>query len=306
MTAARGTLAVAMAAFVLRAALRRRMSAGAGRIVRVSRVVADLDQAEAFYQDALGFRTIGRGPADPAAVAALGLPGAGSEEVVMRLGGDEVALVRLATPGRPYPAGSRSDDLWFQHLAIIVGDMDAAHAGVLAQGGARAISQGGPQTLPPADGSVRAWKFRDPDGHPLELLWFPPGGGRAVWRGHPPGTVFLGVDHSALAVSNGARSLRFYRRLGFKIAARSHNAGPAQSRLDGLPGARLRVFSLRPTSTGGPGLELLAYRPPGRSAATVCPGDVAADWTTVAMFARGDATPHRVRDPDGHMLLLTG
>jgi len=72
--------------------------------------------------------------------------------------------------------------------------MDAAHARVLADARAQPISQDGPQTLPPVDGSVRAWKFRDPDGHPLELLWFPPGGGRAVWRGHPPGAVFLGID----------------------------------------------------------------------------------------------------------------
>lgn len=224
----------------------------------------------------------------------------------MRLGGDEVTLVRLQPPGRPYPTGSRSDDLWFQHIAIVVSDMDTAHARVLAHGGAQRISQGGPQTLPPADGSVRAWKFRDPDGHPLELLWFPPGGGRAVWSRHPPGFVFLGIDHSALAVSNSARSLRFYRRLGFKVAGRSRNAGPAQSRLDGLLGARLRVSSLRPASAGGPGLELLAYEPPGRSAADVRVGDAAAAWTTVAMLGRGGAVPRCVRDPDGHMLLLTG
>ena len=184
--------------------------------------------------------------------------------------------------------------------------MGAAHARVLAQGEAQPISQDGPQVLPPADGSVWAWKFRDPDGHPLELLWFPPGGGRAVWHRHPPRAGFLGIDHSALAVSSGARSLRFYRRLGFKVGGRSRNAGPAQSRLDGLPGARLRVFSLRPASAGGPGLELLAYQPPGQPAVGVRPGDIAADWTTVAPLHAAGAPPRCVRDPDGHMLLLTG
>ena len=280
--------------------------AGAARVVRVSRVVADLDRAEAFYREALGFRTIWRGTSDTAALAALGLPGSAGEEAVMRLGGDEVALVRLQPPSRPYPAGSRSNDLWFQHLAIVVSDMDVAHARVLAQSGAQRVSQGGPQTLPPAGGGVRAWKFRDPDGHPLELLWFPPGGGRAVWRQHLAGSVFLGIDHSALAVSNSAKSLRFYRWWGFKVAGRSRNAGPAQSRLDGLPSARLRVFSLRPSSAGGPGLELLAYQPPGRSADTVRPGDIAADWTTVAVSGLSGAGPGWVRDPDGHLLLVTG
>ena len=302
-----GRFALALAALLaLRAALRRKMPARAVRVVRVSRTVADLDRAEAFYRDALRFRTIGRGPSDPAVLAALGLPGTVAEEVVMRLGRDEVALVRLAPPGRPYPAGSRSDDLWFQHLAIVVDDMEAAHASVLAQGGAQPVSQGGPQTLPPVDGSVRAWKFRDPDGHPLELLWFPVGRGRAVWRQRPAGSVFLGIDHSALAVSRSAKGLRFYRRLGFKVTARSRNAGPAQSRLDSLPGTRLCVFGLRPTSADGPGLELLAYQPPGRSACGVHPGDIAADWTTVAWPRTIGALPRCMRDPDGHILLLTG
>ena len=110
MKASRTALAVA-ALLALRAALRRRAPAGAARVARVSRMVADLDRAEAFYRDALGFRTVRRGPSDPAALAALDLPGTAAEEAVMRLGGDEVALVRLATPGRPYPAGSRSNDL---------------------------------------------------------------------------------------------------------------------------------------------------------------------------------------------------
>ena len=51
-----------------------------------------------------------------------------------------------------------------------------------AAAGWRPISEGGPQLLPPSNGAVRAFKFRDPDGHPLELIWFPPGQGRAVWH----------------------------------------------------------------------------------------------------------------------------
>ena len=34
------------------------------RILRISRVVADLDRAEVFYADALGFRRLSRGPLD--------------------------------------------------------------------------------------------------------------------------------------------------------------------------------------------------------------------------------------------------
>lgn len=302
MTLARAGLALT-ALLALCAAWGRNKRVGAVRVVRVSRVVANLDRAEAFYRDALGFHTVARAPSDPAVLTALGLDGVVGIEAVMRLGNDEVALVCLEMPSRPYPADSRSNDRWFQHLAIVVADMDTAHARVESQGGAVPISQGGPQTLPPANGSVRAWKLRDPDGHPLELLWFPPGQGRAVWQDAFSGAVFLGIDHSALAVGSASRSLSFYLGLGFKVAARSRNAGSAQSRLDGLPCARLRVFGLRPASANGPGLELLAYRPSGR-ASDVRAGDIAADWTTLAMAGVTDCQTRCFRDPDGHMVLL--
>ena len=87
-------------------------------------------------------------------------------------------ITGVERPGPPYPAGSRSPDLWFQHFAIVVSDMDAAYARLRAAG-VPPISFGGPETLPEQNGGVRAFKFREPDGHPLELLWFPPGQGRA-------------------------------------------------------------------------------------------------------------------------------
>lgn len=276
----------------------------AERILWVSRVVADLDRAEAFYRDVLGFRTIARGPVGRATLAALGKSSADAEEVAMRLGAEEIALVRFAVPGRPYPPDSRSDDLWFQHLAIVVGDMDAAYAHLSAHSDGHAISAGGPQTLPPSNGAVRAFKFRDPDGHPLELIWFPPGQGRPIWHQHLSDGLFLGIDHSALAAASTTRSVAFYRSLGLRVSTRSLNEGSAQARLDGLTHARVRVTGLRPRSGRGPGLELLAYRPPGRPAAMANPDDIAADWITLAVSALPGASPCGVQDPDGHRLVL--
>jgi catechol 2,3-dioxygenase-like lactoylglutathione lyase family enzyme len=276
----------------------------AERILRVSRVVADLDRAEAFYRDVLGFSTIARGPVGRATLAALGKSSADAEEVAMRLGAEEIALVRFAAPGRSYPPDSRSDDLWFQHLAIVVGDMDAAYTRLSAHPDWRAISVGGPQTLPPSNGAVRAFKFRDPDGHPLELIWFPPDQGRAVWHRRVSDALFLGIDHSALSVASTRQSAAFYRTLGLGVSTRSLNAGPAQARLDGLAeDARVRVTGLRPRSDGGPGLELLAYHPPGRPAAMANPDDIAADWITLAVSALPGASPCGVQDPDGHRLV---
>ena len=190
-----------------------------GRILRISRVVSDLGRAAAFYRDALGFRIIAQGPLNQATIIDSGVGDA--EEVVMRLGEQDVALVRYTAHGRPYPPGSRSNDMWFQHLAIAVDDMESAYAHLSLHSGWQSISDGGPQTLPPSNGSVRAFKFRDPDGHPLELIWFPPGQGRPVWHQGMSATPFLGIDHSALSIASTARGVGFYRALGFRVSDRS-------------------------------------------------------------------------------------
>ncbi len=300
-SAARGALAL-LAGVALAAIQGRR--AGGRRIVRISRVVADLDRAEAFYCDGLGFRRVARGAGNSALPALLGLPGAATEEVVLRLGAEEIALVRFDPPGAQYPTHSRSDDLWFQHLAIIVDDMAAAYERLATQS-PQPISTDGPERLPPRNGSVVAFKFRDPDGHPLELIQFPPGQGRPVWqdaRGTGMGSgPFRGIDHSALSVAASARSLRFYRRLGLRVASRSLNDSTAQSRLDGVPGARVRVTGLRFPAPTGPGLELLCYTPPGRPAPVTAANAVVTDWVTLS-----GRRPEVRRDPDGHIMLLSG
>jgi len=265
------------------------------RIRRISRVVSDLARAESFYRSALGFRTVARAPLDLDVLEALGIPEVGARELRMRLGKEEIALVQFDRAGRPYPRGSRSSDLWFQHLAIVASDMDAAYDRLCRHPGWRPISRQGPQLLPPSSGGVRAFKFRDPDGHPLELLWLPQGRG-------------IGIDHSALAVSSTRASLGFYRSLGLHVRTRSLNHGAAQSRLDALRAARVRVTALRAASTAGPGVELLAYRPPGRSRRSSVL-DLSTDWMTLEAVARGPGRlrkPRLLRDPDGHRLLIMG
>ena len=267
----------------------------AQRILRISRVVADLERATQFYVGALGFRVTARTACDHA--------GRPATQTLLRLGDDEVALVQFRQPGAPYPAGSRSNDLWFQHLAIVTSDIDAACRRLAPHRGWQPISEAGPQTLPPANGRVQAYKFRDPDGHPLEFIHFPPGLGRAIWQ-RPSPEITLGIDHSALAIAATRASLAFYRRLGLQVAARSRNQGFPQSQLDGLPDARLRVTSLRPVSPDGPGLELLAYQPPGRAAPRAAINDLITDWVTLAVTPSPGRRPRLLRDPDGHRLVL--
>src|SRR5271165_477405 len=183
---------------------------------------------------------------------------------------------------------------------------------------------------PPANGFVRAFKFRDTDGHPLELLYFPPGQGRRVWAGAGD-RLFLGIDHSAIGVADTERSEGFYERLlGLAVAYQSVNRGPAQESLDGTFGAVVQITGLRPPAETGPGVEFLEYHTPatGRPAPvdtqsndivhvelafTVddLDGLVAKLRDARAPFVSPDAVDlgdgmhaAMVRDPDGHAILL--
>jgi catechol 2,3-dioxygenase-like lactoylglutathione lyase family enzyme len=227
--------------------------------------VSDVDRSVAFYQKALGFEKVAdRLVVDPQYDALTGVFGARVRSVTLRLGNETIELDQFVAPGgQPIPIDSRSNDLWFQHLAIVVSDMDKAYRH-LSGSPFQAISSA-PQTIPAtnkAAAGIQAFKFKDPDGHPLELLYFPPEKGRAKWH-QPTDRLFLGIDHSAITVSDTGRSLAFYRDLlGLDVSGGSLNAGPTQEHLDGAFGAVVRVTGLHPHSPDGPGIEFLQYLTP--------------------------------------------
>jgi catechol 2,3-dioxygenase-like lactoylglutathione lyase family enzyme len=232
------------------------------RLLRVSLTVSGLARAEAFYRDALGFARIGGGIIDdPARFRLMGVEGT-AHSTLMKVGAQEVELVAFTPPGRPYPAGSTATDPWFQHIAIVVDDIAIAYERL--QGCAMTpITAGGPQRLPPGAGSVTAFKFRDPDGHPLELIQFPPGSGDPSWQHAGAPGVFLGYDHSAIVVRAVAASTRFYvGLLGLLESSRSHNHGPEQQRLDSTENVQVDVVALKPRGAGTLHIELLGYRVP--------------------------------------------
>lgn len=306
----------------------------ARRLLQVSLTTRDLDRAVLFYTRALGFsadreRTL----AGDAFARIIGLRDAQARAVTLRLGDECVELVEFARKGRAYPIGSTSTDLWFQHFAIIVADMDAAHARLTRQVGWTAISDGGPQRLPASSGGATAFKFRDPDGHPLEFLAFSPGATPARWRGAAQGAVCLGIDHSAIAVADTARSEAFYvGMLGLAIGSRSVNRGVEQEHLDGTFNALVEVTALLTPDAASPHVELLCNRVPatGRPIAVdTRPNDIAAtrlviETDDLAGFV-DEAVEKRLRfvspgivtdadgrtsamlhDLDGHLLLLQG
>jgi catechol 2,3-dioxygenase-like lactoylglutathione lyase family enzyme len=156
---------------------------------------------------------------------------------------------------------SRSNDHWFQHIAIIVSDMDKAYQWLRQHKVKHASS--GPQRIPDwnkAAAGIRAFYFRDPDHHNLEILWFPPDKADPKWH-QPAGKLFLGIDHTAIVVSDTDRSLKFYRdTLGMTVAGESENYGTEQEHLNNVFGARLRITGLRAAS--GPAIEFLEYLTP--------------------------------------------
>ena len=256
------------------------------RIIGIALITTDLERACAFYEQALGF--------DPVSFVRYG----GAEVATLRLGEETLHLVRPDRLGRTYPEPQAANDPWFQHFAIAVSDAAAAFER-LSRLPFTPISRGGPILLPPSSGSVIAYKFRDPDGHPLELSQFPDD--RWTRRRTAPGP-FLGIDHTAIAVSDLDLSLAFYSStLDFELTARGVNTGPSQDTLDGLDGAQVEIAVLSPPSSNGPHLELLHYLSPrpvkGQQAVRI--EDVAATRTLIS----GEDLPSgTLRDPDGHII----
>jgi catechol 2,3-dioxygenase-like lactoylglutathione lyase family enzyme len=253
---------------------------------RIARNVSDLAAASAFYA-VLGFSPLGPAEMDGELAAALGVTQLRTQRFA--IGAQQLELTQCMPAGAAYPAGAQANDAGFQHIAIITRDIFALHRRAL-EAGATAISQGGPQQLPEASGGVIAWKFRDPDRHPLELLQWPDAS-----RAAP------GYDHSAICVSDAARSLQFYAQLGFSLRHRHRNHGPEQNRLDGLEDATVEVLTLA-SAPSPPHLELLGYRHMAKQVLVAQPNDIAADRL---VLARPGGLELR-RDPDGHLLLFEG
>jgi catechol 2,3-dioxygenase-like lactoylglutathione lyase family enzyme len=323
-------LAFAPLAWAARAAQQPAVSA----VESVGITVADLEREIEFFTGVLTFQLDGiEEDAGPENEALEGVFGLRTRVARLHLGGERLELTQFLAPeGRPYPAESRSNDRWFQHVAIIVSDMEKAYAALREHGVRHASS--GPQRLPDWNlnaGGIEAFYFKDPEGHVLEVLAFPAGKGDPKWHrlAQENGALFLGIDHTAIVVQDTEASLAFYRDvLGMRVAGASENWGTEQEHLNNVFGARLRITSLR--AAAGPGIEFLEYLAPSdgrpypldarandlvhwetrltaadlpaletrlRAARSrfVSPGAVALESGTSALL---------VRDPDGHAVEL--
>jgi catechol 2,3-dioxygenase-like lactoylglutathione lyase family enzyme len=307
------------------------MTTGPAAVIdRVTLIVSDLDRAEDDYASTFGCSVEQRGDIDPALTRVLCIGQARGRRSLLRLGCERIELLEfMDSAGRPYPPGSTSTDLWFQHMAIVVHDMRHAYELIMANRRFRPISRNGPVRLPEPSGGVTAFKFRDHDGHPLELLAFPDGHVPAEWRRANGIGSFLGVDHTAIGVSDSARSARFFGSVfGFSTGTRTENRGPEQADLDDVEDVHVSVTRLAPDRPA-PRLELLNYHvgtrrpiPPDTASsdivATHCVVQVPSLDATAAALARrgtplagddhmilhGGVRAALVSGPDGHRFLV--
>jgi catechol 2,3-dioxygenase-like lactoylglutathione lyase family enzyme len=261
--------------------------------------VSDLDRAVDFYTRVLTFEKVAETEVTGDDYERLqGVFGLRMRVARLRLGDEFIELTEyLAPKGRPIPVDSRSNDRWFQHIAIIVSDMDQAYRRLREHQVEHAST--GPQLLPAWNknaGGIRAFYFKDPDGHALEVLAFPPDKGAAKWH-RPTDRLFLGIDHTAIVVWDTEASLKFYRdALGLQVAGESENYGPEQERLNNVVGARLRITAVR--AAAGPGIEFLEYLAPrdGREYPAASRANDLWHWQTRLVASNADHAATALRE----------
>ncbi len=310
---------------------------GFAQVTRVDAVgisVKDMNRSVKFYSNVLGFKKVSDQEfSGPELEKLEGLFGASIRVVRMQLGDELIELTdHLTTGGRSIPEDQKSNDLFFQHIAIVVSDMDKAFE-QLKRFNVEYVSTS-PQTLPAtnvAAAGIKAFYFHDVDNHNLELIYFPAGKGDPKWQ-KTNRSIFLGIDHTAIGVSSTESSRKFYQDiLGIERKGDSWNFGTEQEHLNNVEGASLHITGFR--AAAGPGVEFLQYLKPGPG--KKYPEDTRADdiwfWQTTLVTTdagvlynklrssgyafvskelvhiQDSGVPTRsfiVKDPDGHAMLI--
>jgi catechol 2,3-dioxygenase-like lactoylglutathione lyase family enzyme len=304
------------------------------KVEAVGMTVKEMDRSVNFYTTVLGFKKVSDKEYLGESYENLqGVFGLNMRVVRLQLGDEFLELTDYLTAGgRSIPEDVKSNDLFFQHIAIVVSDMEKAyrHLRKFNVEHVSTVPQTLPKTIPAAEG-IKAFYFHDPDNHVLEIIYFPKGKGQDKWQ-KPTGKIFLGIDHTAIGVSNTENSHLFYSDiLGVERKGDSWNKGTEQEHLNNVEGASLHITGYR--ASGGPGIEFLQYIKPGPG--KPYPSDSRSDdiwhWQTTLivdnielLYKKMNAAGYKfiskelveqtetgkrsksfiVRDPDGHAMLI--
>jgi catechol 2,3-dioxygenase-like lactoylglutathione lyase family enzyme len=278
------------------------------KVEAIGITVSEMDRSVKFYRDVLGFKKISDTESYGQQYEDLqGIFGLRIHVVRMQLGEEVIELTDyLTSGGRSIPEDAKSNDLIFQHIAIVVSDMDEAYA-LLRKNMTMHVSTG-PQTIPASNkaaAGIKAFYFHDPDMHNLELIYFPKGKGQSKWQ-NTKARLFLGIDHTAIGVSDTDSSLKFYENiLGIERKGESWNAGMEQAHLNFVEGASLHITGLR--AQQGPGIEFLQYLHPG--AGKPYPADSKTDdiwhWQTSLVVNNAEAVYNRLKS-SGYTIISKG
>jgi len=308
------------------------------KVEAVGITVKDMNRSLKFYTEVLGFKKVSDHEYKGDEFEKLeGVFGLNIRVARLQLGDEFIELTDyLTTGGRSIPEDAKSNDLFFQHIAIVVSDMNKAYHHLKDHNveHVSTVPQILPKSIPAAEG-IQAFYFHDPDNHNLELIYFPNGKGQDKWHSARlvnRGKIFLGIDHTAIGVSSTENSHRFYSDLlGIQRKGDSWNKGMEQEHLNNVEGASLHITGYR--AAQGPGIEFLQYIKPGPG--KLYPTDSRADdiwhWqttlivndaenlyqrfkTTNANFISKELVIQKhdnistksfiVRDPDGHAMLI--
>lgn len=263
--------------------------------------VKDMNTSLKFYSEVLGFKKISDEDLSGEQYEQLeGVFGLHMRVVRMQLGDETIELTDYLTAGgRSIPEDMQSNDLYFEHIAIVVSDMDKAYQHLRRHMAMHISTE--PQTIPASNvaaAGVKAFYFQDPDRHDLELIYFPKGKGQLKWQ-NTNGKLFLGIDHTAIGVSNTDSSLQFYRDLlGLDRKGESWNMGMEQAHLNNIEGASLHITGLR--AAAGTGIEFLQYLKPGPG--KPFPANTRADdiwhWQTTLYVDDASALYKKLKDLD--------
>jgi len=139
-------------------------------------VVKNMENMIAFYRDTFGFQiALDTQVSGKETDEIVNFPVERERIVLMSLGTMQIELLEYRPSGRGYPGDYKSNDLFGVHLAFQTDDMERDSA-MLKTKGVEIISKGGFQTIPqdhPVFAGTKVLYFRDPEGHPLELIQMP-------------------------------------------------------------------------------------------------------------------------------------